>query len=333
MGKETKKQHYIPRCYLKRFSCDGKSIYAYDKKLSKTYQTSMMAVCCEDSLYTLSNEFVARNNAASGVPKVNRLSIEYDYFAQGIEPNLDILLRQIDEICDDWVSGREMYYLDEKEKLEIALHIVSLYFRHPFVMDSTVDNNLRAGRALVDMLKTILAKQTGNEGYNELKIGLKYDKPALSASTTFMSEDFLMDFAKAIAKNIYVFWMSKNSDFYATDFPIIVCPHKENVRPMYMGMAQYGGEIMFPLSPRLALSIYDRECFKNDEDLDGCFIEADDKEIRRHNLTQYFYAQRHVFSLKNDFSLIDSIYGYNNNRHVFMVPNHKMSIESGLGKY
>ena len=92
MGKETKKQHYVPRCYLKRFSRDGRSINTYDKKLSKTYQASMMAVCYEDSLYTLSDKFVERNNAASDATKVNRLTIGHDYFSKDIEPNLDILL-------------------------------------------------------------------------------------------------------------------------------------------------------------------------------------------------------------------------------------------------
>lgn len=79
MGNETIRQHYIPRCYLKRFSSDGKSINTYDKKLSKTYQTSMMAVCYEDRLYSLSDDFVTRNNAAPGASKVNRLTIEYDF--------------------------------------------------------------------------------------------------------------------------------------------------------------------------------------------------------------------------------------------------------------
>lgn len=333
MGKEARRQHYVPRCYLKRFSRDGNSINTYDKKLTKTYRASIMAVCYEDSLYTLSDMFVAKNNATTGATKVNRLTIEYDHFSKIIEPNLDILLRQIDEIRDDWVSGKEQYILNESEKLEIALHIVSLYSRHPLIMESTVDNSIRAERALIDMSKMMMATQTGNEAFNKLSIDLEYDKPALSASTTFMSEDFLMDFAKAISKNIYVFWMSTGSDFYTTDFPIVVCPHAENVRPMYMGLAQYGGEIMFPLSPRLALSIYDRECFKADEILDGCFIEADDKEIRRHNMTHYFYAQRHVFSIKNDFSLIDFIYRHNKNQHIFKTPNHKIIVVSGLGKY
>ena len=66
MGKQTKRQHYIPRCYLKWFSTGRKSIYAYDKKLSKAYDAPMMSVCFENNLYTISEEFVARNNAEAG---------------------------------------------------------------------------------------------------------------------------------------------------------------------------------------------------------------------------------------------------------------------------
>ena len=56
------KQHYIPRCYLKRFSNNEKSIYTYDKVHCKSYNSSLMAVCCKDDLYTLSKEYVKENN-------------------------------------------------------------------------------------------------------------------------------------------------------------------------------------------------------------------------------------------------------------------------------
>ena len=327
------KQHYVPRCYLKWFSTDGKSLHTYDKISSKKYQASMMSVCCEDNLYTISDEFVIKNNADAKASTINRLSIEHDFFSKSIEPNLDLLLRQIDQIRQEWSSSAGYYVLNAREKLEVALHIVSLYFRHPLIMASTVDNSVRAERAAIDMMKMILASQTGDDGFNQLQIGIEYDKPALSASQTFMNKELLMDFAKAIAKNIFVFWMSEEEAFYTSDFPIVVNPHEDNVRPMYMGLAQYGGEVMFSLSPKLALSIYDCECFEQDAHLDGHFIVADGKEIRRHNFTHYFYAQRHVFSIKNDFDLIDFAYQYNNGKHVFMAPNHRMSIVSGLGSY
>lgn len=45
------KQHYIPRCYLKQFSGNPKSVYTYDKISSKAYRASLMSVCCEDDIY------------------------------------------------------------------------------------------------------------------------------------------------------------------------------------------------------------------------------------------------------------------------------------------
>lgn len=36
------KQHYIPRCYLRRFSDNDKSIYTYDKLHCKSYNANLM---------------------------------------------------------------------------------------------------------------------------------------------------------------------------------------------------------------------------------------------------------------------------------------------------
>ena len=99
-----------------------------------------------------------------------------------------------------------------------------------------------------------------------------------------------------------------------------------------MGLAQYGGELTMPLSPELALSVYDRSYFKHKEDIDGAFVNADDKEVRRQNCLRYMYATQHVFSYKNDFSLIDFIYELEGT-HPFWSPNYRAEIISGLGKY
>lgn len=146
------------------------------------------------------------------------------------------------------------------------------------------------------------------------------------------NNETLMTFANAIARNIFVFWISMGNDFYTSDFPIVVSPHVENVRPMYMGLAQYGGELTMPLSPGLALSVYDRSYFKDKEDIDGAFVNADDKEVRRQNYLRYMYATQHVFSYKNDFSLIDFVYQLEG-KHPFWKPRYKSEIVSGLGRY
>ena len=154
----------------------------------------------------------------------------------------------------------------------------------------------------------------------------------MHANLSYLDNETLMTYANAIANNIFVFWISKGSDFYTSDFPIVVSPHVENVRPMFMGLAQYGGELTMPLSPSLTLSIYDRAYFKDKEDMDGCFVDANEKEIRRQNFLRYMYGTQHVFSYKNDFSLIDFVYNLEG-KHPFWKPNHKTEIVSGLGKY
>lgn len=289
------KQHYIPRCYLKRFSENEKSIYTYDKIHCKRYNASLMSVCCEDDLYTISDNYV-KNNNEEGKSVINSLSIETDHFAHTIEPLYAQFLKQIDEIKREWLAGNDHYRLNYLEKREFALHIVTQYFRMPQIGDVMVNDYIRMEKAGMDMVKEFMAMQTGNEEYRTLEIDVTCEKPVLHANLSYLNYDSLMMFANAIANNIFVFWISKGNDFYTSDFPIVVSPHVKNVHPLFMGLAQYGGEVTFPLSPGLALSIYDRDFFKDKESLDGCFIEASDKEIRRHNYLRYMYAA-HMYSV------------------------------------
>lgn len=299
--------------------------------LCKQYNASMMSVCCEDDLYSMSDEYVRSNNE-KGKSTIDNLSIEKEHFAETVEPFYSQMLNQIDEVKDEWMSGKDYYRLIHAEKKELALHIVTQYFRLPQIGDSMVDDYLRMEKAGLDMIKHMFAVQTGNDEFRKLEIGIKCEKPALHANLSYLNDETLMSFAEAIANNIFVFWVSQDKDFYTSDFPIVVSPHVEGVRPMYMGLAQYGGELTMPLSPEIVLSVYDRDYFKDKESLDGCFIKADAKEVRRQNLMRYYYASRHVFSYKNDFSLIDFSYRLFGN-HIFMKPNLSAKIVSGIGRY
>ena len=222
------KQHYIPRCYLKRFSENEKCIYTYDKIHSKRYNASLMSVCCEDDLYTISDNYV-KNNNEEGKCMINGLSIETDHFAHTIEPLYAQFLKLIDEIKGEWVTGNDHYRLNYLEKREFALHIVTQYFRMPQIGDVMVNDYIRMEKAGMDMVKEFMAVQTGNEEYRTLKIDLTCEKPVLHANLSYLDHDNLMMFANAISKNIFVFWISKGNDFYTSDFPIVVSPYVKNV--------------------------------------------------------------------------------------------------------
>lgn len=62
--------------------------------------------------------------------------------------------------------------------------------------------------------------------------------------------------------------------------------------------------VKYPLSKNLGLTIWDKEYFtdKGKKDLSICI--ATSKEIRAFNVLRYAYAQRQLFSSKNDFAFI-----------------------------
>lgn len=325
------KQHYIPRCYLKQFSDNPKSVYTYDKVSSKAYLASLMSVCCEDDIYSLSDSYVEESNNQNG-GHLNKLSIEQEHFAHFVEPEFSKLLKELDVIKDEWMTAKEHYRLTFLEKKEIALHLVTQFFRLPEIREYVVNDYIRMDKANIDIIKHFLAMQHKDKSFEDLKIDIECEEPALHADLTYLNNDMLMMFAEAIAHNIWIFQVSRNADFYTSDFPIVVKPHVLNVRPMYMGLAQYGGELTYPLSPRILLTVYDREYFNSLGGNDCMFIEATDKEVRRQNMLRYFYAKRHVFSLHNDYRLIDRIYA-NEGHHIFCNCNLKTEIISGFGRY
>lgn len=120
------KQHYIPRCYLKRFSENEKCIYTYDKIHCRKYNASLMSVCCEDDLYTISDKYVKKSNE-EGKSKINSLSIEIDHFAHTVEPLYAQFLKQIDDIKESGLQDMtttDLIILRKGNLLYISLHSI-----------------------------------------------------------------------------------------------------------------------------------------------------------------------------------------------------------------
>ena len=87
---------------MKRFSNNEKSIQTNDKIHCKKYNASLMSVCCESDLYTMSEKYVKENNE-KGDSVINRLSIETNHFSHSVEPLYAKFLAQIEEIKIDYV--------------------------------------------------------------------------------------------------------------------------------------------------------------------------------------------------------------------------------------
>ena len=53
---KTKKEHYVPQSYLRRFSSDGKQIHVYDKILKRSFTSGIRDVAQESHFYDIPRE-------------------------------------------------------------------------------------------------------------------------------------------------------------------------------------------------------------------------------------------------------------------------------------
>ena len=273
-----KKQHYIPQCYLKMFSDNNTHIWAYDKISKKSYGVLISDVCTANNFYTISDSFIKENN------KLNPFTIEENFFAEEYEPKFAEKLFHLQQLANDAYKNNELRIrLSRKEKYEFALLLVIQWFRLPALRIENEEVFEDMMPKMVRLFQEGLALELNNPDIAKLRIQSKIkDKACISC------------------------W-KVNGDFYTSDFPITVNPHVNNVKPICQGLAQYGAELTFPISKNLLLTIWDKDYF-SDKESDECKMEVvHGRDLREANHIRTMYAQRQLFSNKNNFEFIDFI--------------------------
>ncbi len=298
MGKHNKKQHYIPQCYLRMFSDDKKHIWTFDKNENKSYNASISDVCTKNNFYTISEKYVESNEG------ISPLSLEKNFFADWYEPKFSEYLQTINRLAVETINSlHSIISLTNEQKYSFAILLAIQWFRLPLIRynnESTFDEFMPK---VVRLFKEGLSREKNNPDIAKLDIDISIiDKAVYHAKDTFLNEELIDIYAAKLSNNIWTFSYSIDGDFYTSDFPITVNAHKNNVRPICQGLAQYGGELTFPISKNLVLTIWDKEYFKDKVEDDCSIIIANDKEIRAFNAIRYMYTQRQLFCSKGDFS-------------------------------
>lgn len=296
MAKESNTyQHIVPQCYLKNFAVKGKSdfVYVYDKVQNKSYTKAIKDVAGIDDFYTISPEF----NDGTNDSKV----IETNYLAGDVEDKYSKVL------SDTIESIKKGEQFSNNLKKGLAIHIVIQFLRTKEVRekDEQLMNDFLP--QVIDIFKEGLSLEKKDPQIAKLNVSYKYDSAIYHFRSSFGNEDIINTFAGQLFGNYWNFYYSPIPVFYTSRFPIVVSPHVPDVRPLCLGLTQYGAEVSFPISPNIMLVIWDREFFKEKASTDGEIIVATDKDIRKYNWMRYFYADK-VYSHTNDFSTLDFIY-------------------------
>lgn len=308
-------QHYIPQCYFRNFSSSNKSIYVYDKKLSKSFSTAIDERCCNDDYYSL----LAKNVDTDKSKREKELIIEKDFLADYIEPKFDILLKRIISNKDEWIEGNNISAISDEEKQELSALIAIQFLRLPNKRDDLISSY--EGDDMNDIIKIFqmgLSIETGNIDIENIQIIPKVESHSqLHAERLFCNQKIINDFTFTLYNKYWEFFVSTDNDILTSDNPIVIKAHKKGVRPLCFGLGAESTEISFPLSKNIVLVIWDKNYFPLKDITDCQFSIIDNKKKREYNLLRYSCAIKDIFGFNNEFSIVGQIKTLNNGNELF----------------
>lgn len=322
---DTKKEHYVPRCYLENFEGNNNRIYVFDKFQLQTRHQRKEEIAAENYFYDIDFEKIMEsidpekhNGIIEDIKRMtgnenweeikaaifNPKHIEKTFFSK-LECEYSNLLKTIISKSyngNKWVINNcETFSENEKVQLSLFLSIQTI-----------------RTRAFRDSLKQITEKLYQTLAYRQqmnnvnafpkemFEVEVNKDYIKLQHAGMIMDEEFVLEIADSLFNHIWVMYVNKtNRHFYTSDDPVVTIPHKKSEYISYGGFSSEGVEIIFPVSPDLLIAMYDKKWYSNCFN-DRSFIILNDKEdIDYYNRAQVIHSFRCIFSQEDDFKIAD----------------------------
>lgn len=233
---EPIKHHYVPQCYLKRFSSDNKVVVFFDKQIKEYGSQDIREFCQINNLYKLSQS--------------EPYYIETIFFAHDIEDKLGKILSFFDKL--DFNMPHINY--DNHQRFNLSKQIFIQYIRTPKYRDSKSKNELNAFYSKI----TQLLKIHFNFEVDEIEFKpdniAEYHKNILLEDNT----DIITNISGAYWELIY----SPERKFYTSDNPITIMP-RNDMPVTYCDAINYFSDIYYPLNPKLVLHIKAQEALSS----------------------------------------------------------------------
>ena len=209
--KPTKRQHYVPQFYLKRFADEKGFLHIYDIANDKIFKSAPKDFAFEDFLY----EIEYQKTPVTGEKYVLVNHIE-DIFAK-YEAEFADLLCVLDKVC---TPKQNPYALicNSKEKKLLCRFIVNLIFRNPYTMTAlelhTFPKELNDSEDMTSIRKIIDLLELGDMESIVLAAQLK------GAITEEYDNNDVWQLVNNINRLNYMFMYAKNKEFLTSTFPV-----------------------------------------------------------------------------------------------------------------
>jgi len=310
MGKKTKKQHYVPQCYLKAWGIDGRhQVYVYDKEKQESRINNIEDVASERYFYDFSLRDILTQQ-------------DTDKLHENMEGNSDDKIQIIEQALSIGIEGPYANFLMrviENAKKVTKWHLNNCYFLSPdskeafagflaiqYIRTAHVRNMIRD---FSDEINQFVTKMGASPQTLEKYRTLTKDEAKNIHLEMLMQEEHLSEISFYFNKLKWVLGINRTShNLLTSDNPICIVPHCKNGMIPMAGLASKGIEVFLTLSPNCVLIMRDGEFHKQFAQRDMHYIEINDNEIiDAYNAFISIFAERSIYSTDGDFSQMERI--------------------------
>lgn len=263
---KVKKQHFVPRFYLKSFSKNDHQIEVFDKSTKKTFSSNVNDIAFEKFFY----DYDLLDNQTGKQTIENQLS----QFETGHAVQFQIFIQNL----NSGFSG-----LDQKKlKASLSEFIGVQLKRTPRSFEN------------MDWLFKNLDSGFKSKGWNIADWDEELKKFHHLKQLNFSLQD-LDKVIVLLSNKIWVVWENNSTiPFITSDFPTVG----------YFEPTRNEFEIYFPVSPKFSLSLFDKLKYKDLKKLDGKTVSLNYDNVFYYNDLIWRNSFRHCFSVDNNFDYL-----------------------------
>ena len=316
MAKEKKKQHFVPRSYLERWSIPGKyQVYVYNKKEKRPYVASILDIAEERYFYDIdfTGIFTEEELKKFGLPECDPKHADdgqyiENFFANEVEDDFKGKLGKIVDrasAMNAW-EIKNCFFLSENDKFYLSIHLALQYVRVKSVRNNIADSN----DCLQQVLKDMGASQEMLNKYTVPATQLPYIHGRM-----IVNKEHIETLAQSFFSLTWMLQVNKTSQpFFTSDNPIGTEEHIHHPFVSMAGLQSRGVEVYFPISPNLMLLMFDGEFHTELQGYDRRVIELENEEVVKYcNSRCVLHSDNCIFSNANDFAVIDKMLAENPN--------------------
>jgi len=284
----AKRQHYVPRSYLRGFTEDGEHLFVFDKSTKTSFRTSVGNVAAERYFYDSSE-------------------------SQGMEEKL----ARLDGIYPEWrdgivgtvTSGNDIAF-EHRAKLAFFM---AIQLRRTRWFRDTIISGAKLIEEGFDSISDGFKKRFGVSLKPDFVLSqfLAPDKERAGKAAqarSLRSFPRLYELMEILTDHIWIVGVNQTTQpFYTSNNPLVIWPHKRHPTRAFVGLQSEGIEIAFPLDSWHILTLLERTYHVKLEPLDCQSIPIGDDGVVNYNGLQVAESHRWLYCRSDTFGLVDQL--------------------------